>query len=172
MTELNLKKLVILSDHHAFGDPLFLAANAFIEGALQSHYEILRHNLSELKIKPCANCGSCFTKEVACSYLDDFNTLSSDLLDGDALVVFAQAPFSVTLKNALSKFTVFEAAPNDPHYAKVRLVFVGSESALKKEIQAWLAALLEIAPESASVIRYPSIKEKELSEIKAIGLSF
>jgi multimeric flavodoxin WrbA len=127
MMPLNLIGTSLWVDYRSFGDSLWQLATLFSEEAVRGNHEIFRHDLPHYRIKPCQHCESCYSKEVACSYLDDFNQLPPDLLMSDGLIIFAEAPFSETLKNALSKCVCLPHAPKSKRLAKTVLVYLGSE---------------------------------------------
>jgi hypothetical protein len=169
MMPLNLKGLSIWADYHAFGDPLQIALDAFVSGAVKSNHEIFRHDFKGLKIKMCQDCGGCFTKEVPCAFLDDFNGIAPDLLQSHDLVVFAEGSFSEPLKAALSKARVFEASPKPLDLHKAYLVYLGSEKKLQKEIRPYFEGVFALSPESTKVLRYEAIDERALAELSALA---
>jgi multimeric flavodoxin WrbA len=172
MTELNLRKVTIIADYKVFGDPLSIAMDAFIEGAVQGNHEVLRHDLKGTKIKACQKCGGCWSKEVPCAILDDFNLIPDDLSSSHDLVIFAEGDFSASLKAALSKFYVFEKAPKKADLHKAYLVYLGSEAELKKQIEAFFEGIFELEPETSKVIRYEKITEKDLDDLGTLGFNF
>ena len=104
-----------------------------------------------------------------CAYLDDFNDVASDLLTSQDLVIFAEGSFSSSLLAALSKAVVFEEAPTPLALQKVILVYLGSEKELQKQIQPYFAGILELAPETAKIVRYEKNDPKALDGVKALG---
>jgi hypothetical protein len=173
MTPLDLKGLSVWADYKTFGDPLYQALDAFIAKAVASNHEIFRHDTRALKIKACQKCEGCFIKEVPCAYLDDFNLLAPDILQSHDLIIFAEGVFSPALKNALSKSCCFSsdnAKPSDLH--KVYLVYEGSESDLKKQIQAYFEGVFELAPETTKVVRYDKINAEEIQAIAGLAPLF
>jgi hypothetical protein len=169
MTPLNLKGLSLWADYQTFGDPLQVALDAFIAEAVKKNHEIFRHDFKGLKIKPCQDCDGCFTKEVACAYLDDFNTLAPDLLMSHDFVVFAEGSFSEALKAALSKTRVFASSPKPLALHKAYLVYLGTEKELQNEIRPYFEGVFALSPESTKVFRYEAIDEKALAEITKLA---
>lgn len=169
MMPLNLKKLSVWGDQLSYNSTLRELLDAFIEEAVTSNHEILRHDFKDLKIKPCKDCGGCFQKEVPCAYLDDFNDVASDLMMSQDLVIFAEGSFSSSLLAALSKAVVFEEAPTPLALEKIILVYLGSEKELQKQIQRYFAGILELAPDSTKVLRYEKDDPKALDGVKELG---
>jgi multimeric flavodoxin WrbA len=169
MTPLNLKGLSLWADYKTFGDPLQVALDAFIAEAVKKNHEIFRHDFKGLKIKECQDCGGCFTKEVPCAYLDDFNLVAPDLLKSHDLVIFAEGSFSGPLKAALSKTRVFESAPKKLKLHKAYLVYLGSEKELQNEIRPYFEGVFALSPESTKVIRYEKAEGKALAELVSLA---
>jgi hypothetical protein len=169
MTPLNLKGLSVWADYKTFGDPLQVALDAFIGEAVKKNHEIFRHDFKGLKIKECQDCGGCFTKEVPCAYLDDFNLIAPDLLLSHDLVIFAEGAFSDALKAALSKTRVFESSPKELHLHKAYLVYLGNEEELQSQIRPYFEGVFALSPDSTKVIRYPEFDEKSLAELVSLA---
>ena len=91
---LNLSKTLVVGDYKSFGDPLYEGMSSFIEGLVLGNHEVRRFDLLTRRIGPCDSCGACNTNEFPCSYLDDFNSLATPLLEADSLVLFAEGDFS------------------------------------------------------------------------------
>jgi hypothetical protein len=167
---LNLSKTLVVGDYKSFGDPLYEGMSSFIEGLVLGNHEVRRFDLLTRRIGPCDSCGACNTNEFPCSYLDDFNSLATPLLEADSLVLFAEGDFSKALENALAKFTAFATnAKKEPHLRKVFLIYLGTELGEKKNFSSWVIALLNIAPEETRAFRYDRIGESEKALLKEMG---
>jgi hypothetical protein len=119
-------RILVVGDYSSFGDEVFSSMREFIDGALRDHREILRYDMLGRKIKNCQNCSSCFTKEVPCSFLDDFEVLAESMQAADALVVFAEGTLSSSFLSALSKFRCFSSPKSSIHLQRASLFLPSS----------------------------------------------
>jgi hypothetical protein len=161
MTPLNLQGLTLLVDYRAFGDEFWQLATSFSEEAVKSNHEIFRHDLPHYRVKPCQKCQSCYSKEVACSFLDDFNVIPPDLLLSKSLVVFAEFPISATLENVLSKLVCL--SKKEITIEKVYLIYQG-ETSLPFE-ENFKKAVEPLRAKGLLILRNP--KKDEVSSLAA-----
>ncbi|MCH3910004.1 MAG: hypothetical protein LKF75_02075 [Bacilli bacterium] len=128
MMPLNLIPTAFLIDYASFGDSLWLLATSYIDKLVKENHEIFRHDMPRYEIKSCNGCGSCYSKEVACSYLDDFNKIPPEILFSDEVYLFGEGPLSSAFHNALSKFEVFPHSSKKTHVQKFVFVYIGKLS--------------------------------------------
>jgi multimeric flavodoxin WrbA len=100
------KNILILTGSPRKGGNSDLLADAFIAGARQSGHTTVKYATAEKNIKGCKACKTCFSKEIACSFPDDFNELAP-LLEQADMIVFATAlywfSFPTQMKAAIDK---------------------------------------------------------------------
>jgi multimeric flavodoxin WrbA len=164
MMPLNLIGTSLWTDYRRFDDSLWRLATSFSEEAVAHNHEIFRHDLPHYQIKPCQHCESCYSKEVACSYLDDFNLLPPDLLLSENLIIFTEAPFSQTLGNALSKCVCYPHAPKGRRLKKVALVYLGEADTSLETLFQQAASYLS---DKTMILRNPTI-----DQIKTLAADF
>jgi hypothetical protein len=168
MTAPNFPKVSLYVDTKAFADPLFLAGSAISDILSKSPFECVRVNFSDRKIKPCVHCESCNSKEVACSYLDDFDPLVEDLTTSRYLLLLTDAHPSKSFLSCLEKFHALESYPKEWGFAGVFLFFLGTEEELREFIEhAYLEALMILSPEHSQVFHYEKWDEKAEQELNA-----
>lgn len=103
---LDLKPLLVIGDFAEYFDDSFLIEEKVIAKAVSLNYEISHFDLIGKKIGRCQKCGSCFSKEVACSYLDDFNALAPLFFSCDnAIIILGKSP-SDQLSNLCTKLEI------------------------------------------------------------------
>lgn len=171
MTEPNFPKVSVWVDTKSFADPLFLEATAISDILGKSPFECVRVNFSDAKIKACQHCESCNSKEVACSYLDDFDNLVEDLTTSTNLLVLADEHSSSSFLHALQKLHSLESYPKEWGFAGVFLFFLGSEEEERKFISsAWMEALLILSPAHTKVIRYQNWDKESEGNLASILL--
>lgn len=165
MMPLNLRRVTLVDDYQAFGDPFWEKLSGLIDAMVVANHEILRHDLPRLSIDPCHGCGSCYSKEVACSYLDDFNQIPPDLNDSSVLLIAAEGHFSSTFYAFLSKLRSCEKAPRSMPLEKIVLLYEGSEKDYLIDRPFFQAAIGYCKAENIVVIRRDSFRFEELQEL-------
>jgi multimeric flavodoxin WrbA len=104
------KNILVLTGSPRKGSNSDKLADAFIAGAQQAGHTTVKFTTADKKIKGCISCGTCFSKGVACSVADDFNTLAP-LVEQADMIVFATPiywfSFTSQLKAAIDKFGSF-----------------------------------------------------------------
>lgn len=103
--------LVLTGSPRAEGNSDFMA-DAFIKGAKAAGCEVNKFEAGKKEIKGCKACDACFSKGIACSFNDDFNTLAAYLEIADAIVFVTPLywfSFPSGLKAAIDKLYSFDS---------------------------------------------------------------
>jgi multimeric flavodoxin WrbA len=108
-----MKKILVLTGSPRLNGNSDSMAEAFIKGAKSTGNEILRYNTGNKNIKGCRACNTCFRKEKACSFNDDFEELAPLYEQADSLVIVTPLyyySFPSELKSAIDKMYAFDAS--------------------------------------------------------------
>lgn len=100
------KNILVLTGSPRKGGNSDLMADAFIEGAALSGYTTIKFEAGRKNIDGCKACNSCYTKERACIFKDDFNDLAP-LIEAADIMVFVSPlyfySFTAQIKAAIDK---------------------------------------------------------------------
>ena len=80
------KKIVVITGSPRKGGNSFAMTDAFIKAAEAKGHTITRFDAAMRNVGGCHACETCFKTGKACSFDDDFNTITSDILEADAVV--------------------------------------------------------------------------------------
>ena len=80
------KKIVVITGSPRKGGNSFAMTDAFIKAAEAKGHTITRFDAAMKKVGGCRACETCFKTGKACSFDDDFNTITADILEADAVV--------------------------------------------------------------------------------------
>lgn len=80
------KKIVVITGSPRKNGNSFAMTAAFIKAAEEKGHTITRFDTAFKKVGGCRACETCYSKGVACSFDDDFNTIAPAILDADAIV--------------------------------------------------------------------------------------
>ena len=80
------KKIVVITGSPRKGANSFAMTDAFIKAAEAKGHTITRFDAAMKDVGGCHACETCFKTGKACSFDDDFNTITSDILEADAVV--------------------------------------------------------------------------------------
>jgi hypothetical protein len=119
--ELNLQPLLLIKDFEGTSDPLFKVYQSCSEALVTNNFELTSIGVPSLKIQECRHCESCFSKEVPCSYLDDFNLIASEMVKNQKMVFFTHDKVSMNLLMALTRTHMFSV---HPEHNKIKQVVV------------------------------------------------
>ncbi len=100
------KNILVLTGSPRQGGNSDLMADAFINGAQAAGYTATKYETGLKKINGCKACNSCYSKDEACVFGDDFNTLAPLMEQNDILVIATPMywfTFPAQLKAALDK---------------------------------------------------------------------
>ena len=82
------KKIVVITGSPRKNGNSFAMTDAFIQAAEERGHTVTRFDAAMKNVGGCHACETCFKTGKAWSFDDDFNTITSDILEADA-VVFA-----------------------------------------------------------------------------------
>ena len=80
------KKIVVITGSPRKNGNSFAMTDAFIKAAEAKGHTITRFDAAMKNVGGCHACETCFKTGKACSFDDDFNTITSDILEADAVV--------------------------------------------------------------------------------------
>ena len=80
------KKIVVITGSPRKNGNSFAMTDAFIKAAGAKGHTVTRFDAAMKKVGGCHACETCFKTGKACSFDDDFNTITSDILEADAVV--------------------------------------------------------------------------------------
>ncbi|MBD5098794.1 MAG: flavodoxin family protein [Clostridiales bacterium] len=80
------KKIVVITGSPRKNGNSFAMTDAFIKAAEAKGHTITRFDAAMRNVGGCHACETCFKTGKACSFDDDFNTITSDILEADAVV--------------------------------------------------------------------------------------
>ncbi|MBD5133554.1 MAG: flavodoxin family protein [Clostridiales bacterium] len=80
------KKIVVITGSPRKNGNSFAMTDAFIKAAEAKGHTVTRFDAAMKKVGGCHACETCFKTGKACSFDDDFNTITSDILEADAVV--------------------------------------------------------------------------------------
>ena len=80
------KKIVVITGSPRKNGNSFAMTDAFIKAAEAKGHTVTRFDAAMKNVGGCHACETCFKTGKACSFDDDFNTITSDILEGDAVV--------------------------------------------------------------------------------------
>lgn len=80
------KKIVVITGSPRKNGNSFAMTDAFIEAAKTKGHTITRFDAAFKKVGGCRACETCYSKGVACSFDDDFNTIAPAILEADTIV--------------------------------------------------------------------------------------
>lgn len=104
------KNILVLTGSPRKGGNSDLMADSFIEGAIKSGHKVTKYETATKHIEGCRACDTCFSKDVACSFQDDFNELAPMLETSDVLVLVSPlywSSFPAQLKVVIDKLYAF-----------------------------------------------------------------
>lgn len=168
---LNLRKIVLISDHSSVSDDLFKWEMALVHGEeSNAQNEILRFDSFKKRIGSCTHCDGCFLHEEPCAFRDDFNELAKLLLEGDSLVVFASKEHSRALRNLFSRAYVFHKPyKKHPHLKTAIFFYYGDSSSFLEIKPAWIKFCVALGIKTYSERIISSIDEEALDSASKIG---
>ena len=110
-------KIVILQGSPNIKGSTNLLVDSFTKGAKEANHEVIRYDLSKMKIHPCSGCLHC-GYEGPCAFKDDNEIIKKDLLSCD-MVVFATPLYyygmSAQLKTVVDRFCSYNYSLNAKH---------------------------------------------------------
>ncbi len=80
------KKIVVITGSPRKNGNSFAMTDAFIKAAEAKGHTVTRFDAAMKKLGGCHACETCYSKEKACSFDDDFNTLAPSILEADVIV--------------------------------------------------------------------------------------
>ena len=80
------KKIVVITGSPRKNGNSFAMTDAFIKAAQAKGHTVTRFDAAMKDVGGCHACETCFKTGKACSFDDDFNTITSDILEADAVV--------------------------------------------------------------------------------------
>ncbi|MBD5085148.1 MAG: flavodoxin family protein [Clostridiales bacterium] len=80
------KKIVVITGSPRKNGNSFAMTDAFIKAAEAKGHTVTRFDAAMKNVGGCHACETCFNTGKACSFDDDFNTITSDILEADAVV--------------------------------------------------------------------------------------
>ena len=80
------KKIVVITGSPRKNGNSFAMTDAFIKAAEAKGHTVTRFDAAMKDVGGCHACETCFKTGKACSFDDDFNTITSDILEADAVV--------------------------------------------------------------------------------------
>ena len=80
------KKIVVITGSPRKNGNSFAMTDAFIKAAEAKGHTVTRFDAAMKNVGGCHACETCFKTGKACSFDDDFNTITSDILEADAVV--------------------------------------------------------------------------------------
>ncbi|MDE6596068.1 MAG: flavodoxin family protein [Oscillospiraceae bacterium] len=80
------KKIVVITGSPRKNGNSFAMTDAFIKASEEKGYTVTRFDAAMKNVGGCHACETCFKSGKACSFDDDFNTISNDILEADAVV--------------------------------------------------------------------------------------
>lgn len=168
---LNLRKIVLISDHASVSDDLFKWEQSLVNGEeSNAQNEILRYDSFHKRIGSCTHCDGCFLHEEPCAFRDDYNELAKLLLEGDSLVIFAAKDHSRALMNLFTRGYVFHKPYKKHPHIKTAVFFYNGDSSSFLDVKpAWLnfCAALGIANVSERILK--TIDQEALDSATKIG---
>lgn len=80
------KKIVVITGSPRKNGNSFAMTEAFIKASEEKGYTVTRFDAAMKNVGGCHACETCFKSGKACSFDDDFNTISNDIMEADAVV--------------------------------------------------------------------------------------
>ena len=80
------KKIVVITGSPRKNGNSFAMTDAFIKAAEAKGHTVTRFDAAMKNVGGCHACETCFKTGKACSFDDDFNTITEDILAADAIV--------------------------------------------------------------------------------------
>ena len=80
------KKIVVITGSPRKNGNSFAMTDAFIKAAEEKGHTVTRFDAAMKNVGGCHACETCFKTGKACSFDDDFNTITSDILEADVVV--------------------------------------------------------------------------------------
>lgn len=168
---LNLRKIVLISDHSSVTDDLFKWEQALVNGEeSNAQNEILRFDSFRKRIGSCTHCDGCFLHEEPCAFRDDFNELAKLLLEGDSLVIFATKEHSRALMNLFTRGYVFHKPyKKHPHIKTAVFFYYGDFSSFLDIKPAWIKFCVSLGIKTYSERVLNTIDEEAIESANKIG---
>lgn len=119
------KKIVVITGSPRKNGNSLAMTDAFIKASEAKGYTVTRFDAAMKNVGGCHACETCFKSEKACSFDDDFNTVSNDILEADA-VVFTMPVYwysiPAQIKGVIDKMFSFCVAGKDVAGKKCALI--------------------------------------------------
>ena len=119
------KKIVVITGSPRKNGNSFAMTDAFIKASEEKGYTVTRFDAAMKNVGGCHACETCFKSGKACSFDDDFNTISNDILEADA-VVFTMPVYwysiPAQIKGVIDKLFSFCVAGKDVAGKKCALI--------------------------------------------------
>ena len=128
-----MKNVLVLSSSPRCDGVSEMLADTFIEGAKSMGNTVNKFELATMHIRPCITCNTCFSKNVACSMGDDFNTLAPYILNADVIVLAMPLywySFPASMKLVIDKLYSFVVSKQNLSDKEVYLLSVADEGYL------------------------------------------
>jgi multimeric flavodoxin WrbA len=106
-----MKNIVIITGSSRKNGNSELLAKSFKEGAEEAGHIVFLFEIASKKLSPCIACDTCFSKDRACSFSDDFNELAPSLENADTIVLCTPLywfTFSAKIKMIIDKLYSFD----------------------------------------------------------------
>jgi multimeric flavodoxin WrbA len=116
------KNILVLTGSPRKGGNSEMMADAFIKGAQASGHTVNKFDTAAKTISGCKACETCWSKDTACSFKDDFTELEPLLENADTLVFVTPLYWfgmSAQLKSAIDKFYAY-AVPGCKRPLKIK----------------------------------------------------
>ena len=119
------KKIVVITGSPRKNGNSFAMTEAFIKASEEKGYTVTRFDAAMKNVGGCHACETCFKSGKACSFDDDFNTISNDIMEADA-VVFTMPVYwysiPAQIKGLIDKMFSFCVAGKDVAGKKCALI--------------------------------------------------
>lgn len=119
------KKIVVITGSPRKNGNSFAMTDAFIKASEEKGYTVTRFDAAMKNVGGCHACETCFKSGKACSFDDDFNTISNDIMEADA-VVFTMPVYwysiPAQIKGVIDKLFSFCVAGKDVAGKKCALI--------------------------------------------------
>jgi multimeric flavodoxin WrbA len=123
------KNILVLTGSPRVGGNSDAMADAFINGAKAAGHQVNKFEAGIKQINGCKACDACFSKDTACVFNDDFNTLAEYIEHADA-VVFATPlywfSFPSGIKAAIDKLYSFDKTGKEMNIKESMLLVCGA----------------------------------------------
>jgi len=82
-----MKKILVLTGSPRSGGNSDMMADAFIKGVRAAGHEVVKIKADEKNVRGCKACNTCYSKDTACVFDDDFNEIAPHIENADVIAM-------------------------------------------------------------------------------------